>query len=178
MKKNIKFAVLGFLLAVTAWIVYIFVFSSHNPSRLGLDFALKKLERDQERLGVQCLHGDSFLLDYVDAATAVAEKIVNGKQLKSDDPIHLMGEKVSEVISMCRSVKGMMEVGNYDLLSNIVLVDDLVMQEATIIRLSISRSTAKWCEVKCVHDARNKILENASLLRQRVLSHPLKLKGA
>lgn len=166
--KYIVGIALGFLLTVIFLFTYIIFFPNDSSSNARLNFALNELDKEQNRLGIQCLDGDQFVLDYIDAVAPVIEKISSGQRLQISDSIILQGEKVSDVMTTCSTLKNMMEVDDYHILSNIALGDDSVEQKVLIIRLSLSRITAKWCDAECIQNARDQILDNSLLLRQRL----------
>lgn len=167
-KKHIKTFVgiaLGLLMAV---MLYVAFFPRENPSKARLDFALNELDKEQKRLGIQCVDGDKFILDYIDAVVPIVEKMANGQQLSASDPIIAQGDKAFDVMTTCGLLKNMTEADNLHILSNLALGDDSVRQEVSIIRLAVSRTVATWCGVDCIQTARKEIQENSSLVRQRL----------
>lgn len=154
---------LGLLLAV---MLYAAFFSRESPSKARLDFALSELGKEQKRLGIQCINGDKFILDYIDAAVSITEKIANGQQLSASDSIIAQGDKAFDVMTTCGLLKNMTEADNLHILSNLALGDDSVRQGVSIIRLAVSRTVAAWCGVDCIQTARKEIQENSSLVRQ------------
>lgn len=170
-KKYIKTFVgiaLGLLLAV---MLYVAFFPRDNPSKARLDFALSELDKEQKRLGIQCVDGDKFILDYIDAVDPIVDTMANGRQLSASDPIIAQGDKVSDVMATCSLFKSMTEADGFHILSNLALGDDSVRQAVSIIRLDLSRTVATWCGVDCIQAARKEIQENSSLVRQRLKTH-------
>lgn len=172
--KYIKFTagiLVGFLSAVVLFTAIFFFYPNDtSPSVARLDFALKQLDIDQKRLGIQCVDGDKYILNYIDAVTPVVERMADGQRLLVSDPIHALGDRASDVMTTCAFLKNITEAGHSQILSKLALGDDAVRQEVTVIRLALSRSTVSWCGVDCVQDARNEILRNASLVRPRLTS--------
>ncbi len=171
--KHMKFTLgiaVGLLLAVILAVAYLNFFFQVNPSKERLAFALNQLEQEQKRLGIQCLEGDKFLLNYIDAVEPVIKKLADGERLSESHPIIALGAKASDVMTTCALLKTMMETDNHDTLSNLALGDHSMQLEISKIRLAVSRTSAPWCDVGCIQIARKEILENSSLVRQRLAS--------
>ena len=133
-----------------------------------LNSALKELEKEQNRLGVRCVDGDKAILHYVDEVAPIAERLKNGKQLLVTSPILELGDRTSDVVNTCGLFKNMLAQENDHTLSNLVLGDEVVRQEFSIIRAAMTRTTASWCNAECILDAKKKIEESEQQLRQRL----------
>ena len=168
-KKSIIFVAgiaLGLLLAVALYVTYVVLFPSESPSKARLDLALKMLDQEQKRLGIQCVDGDKFILSYIDAVAPVVEKLANGERLSASDPIIAQGSKASDVMFTCARFKNMTEADNSHILSGLALGKDAVIREVSLIQLALSRTLATWCSVDCIQDTQKEILANSLLVRQ------------
>lgn len=171
--KYIRFTIgiaIGLLLAVVLFVAYTIFFSYENPSEKRLAFALNQLDQEQKRLGIRCLDGDKFLLSYIDAVGPVIEKLVNGERLSESHSIIALGSKAFDMMNTCARLKMMIETDNHDILGNLALGDHSAQVAIAKIRLAVSRTSAPWCDVGCIQAARKEILENSSLVRQRLVS--------